>query len=123
MMNSLFNAYFSALVPRASRVVVRSAISGFSSPSWKRSFQYVGIRAANLEYLLTRNRCQCYSSKSSSKKKKSEKKSVMKDDKEAFFVVRKGDIVGVYKSLSDCQAQVGSSVTNLIRNGFYNFVD
>ncbi|KAL6562600.1 hypothetical protein OROGR_003607 [Orobanche gracilis] len=33
----------------------------------------------------------------------------MKDDREAFFVVRKGDLVGVYKSLSDCQAQVGTS--------------
>ncbi|CAA3025187.1 uncharacterized protein LOC111376229 isoform X1 [Olea europaea subsp. europaea] len=34
----------------------------------------------------------------------------MKDDKESFFVVRKGDLVGVYKNLSDCQAQVGSSI-------------
>ncbi|XP_076943469.1 uncharacterized protein LOC143613715 [Bidens hawaiensis] len=32
------------------------------------------------------------------------------EDKNAFFVVRKGDLVGVYKNLSDCQAQVGSSV-------------
>lgn len=29
---------------------------------------------------------------------------------DAFYVVRKGDIIGVYKSLSDCQAQTGSSV-------------
>ncbi|XP_071919364.1 uncharacterized protein [Coffea arabica] len=110
-MSSLFHAYFSALLPKACQVVVRSAVCGFSSPSWKRSFQYVGIRAANLEHLLTRIRCQCYSSKSSTtKKKKSEKKSAMKEDREAFFVVRKGDVVGVYKSLSDCQAQVGSSI-------------
>ncbi|KAL3501232.1 hypothetical protein ACH5RR_035681 [Cinchona calisaya] len=34
----------------------------------------------------------------------------MKEEKEAFFVARKGDIVGVYKSLTDCQAQVGSSI-------------
>ncbi|KAI3816818.1 hypothetical protein L1987_16523 [Smallanthus sonchifolius] len=27
-----------------------------------------------------------------------------------FFVVRKGDLVGVYNNLTDCQAQVGSSV-------------
>ncbi|XP_019164754.1 PREDICTED: uncharacterized protein LOC109160946 isoform X2 [Ipomoea nil] len=27
-----------------------------------------------------------------------------------FFVVRKGDLVGVYKNLSDCQTQVGSSI-------------
>lgn len=31
---------------------------------------------------------------------------------DAFYVVRKGDIIGVYKSLSDCQAQTGSSVCN-----------
>ncbi|PWA80270.1 ribonuclease H [Artemisia annua] len=30
--------------------------------------------------------------------------------KKGFFVVRKGDIVGVYNNLIDCQAQVGSSV-------------
>ncbi|XP_022735619.1 uncharacterized protein LOC111288980 [Durio zibethinus] len=32
----------------------------------------------------------------------------MKNDNDAFFVVRKGDVVGVYKSFADCQAQVGS---------------
>lgn len=36
--------------------------------------------------------------------------SSMEEEKNAFYVVRKGDVVGVYKSLSDCQAQVGSSV-------------
>ncbi|PIA62197.1 hypothetical protein AQUCO_00200294v1 [Aquilegia coerulea] len=34
----------------------------------------------------------------------------MEEEKNAFYVVRKGDVVGVYKNLSDCQAQVGSSV-------------
>lgn len=34
----------------------------------------------------------------------------MEEEKDAFFVVRKGDVVGVYKSFSDCEAQVGSSV-------------
>ncbi|XP_026402361.1 uncharacterized protein LOC113297958 isoform X4 [Papaver somniferum] len=34
----------------------------------------------------------------------------MEKEKDAFYVVRKGDIVGIYKSLSDCQAQVGNSV-------------
>ncbi|RZC79769.1 hypothetical protein C5167_042345 [Papaver somniferum] len=34
----------------------------------------------------------------------------MEEEKDAFYVVRKGDIVGIYKSLSDCQAQVGNSV-------------
>ncbi|KAI8017705.1 Uncharacterized protein Mb2253c [Camellia lanceoleosa] len=34
----------------------------------------------------------------------------MEDEKNAFYVVKKGDIVGVYKSLNDCQALLGSSV-------------
>ncbi|XP_023644864.1 uncharacterized protein LOC17898345 isoform X3 [Capsella rubella] len=36
--------------------------------------------------------------------------SVADKEKDAFFVVRKGDVIGIYKDLSDCQAQVGSSV-------------
>ncbi|KAF3952207.1 hypothetical protein CMV_022217 [Castanea mollissima] len=36
----------------------------------------------------------------------------MAEEKDAFYVVRKGDIVGIYNSLSDCQAQSGSSVWN-----------
>jgi len=34
----------------------------------------------------------------------------MGDGKDAFYVVRKGDIIGVYKSFADCQAQAGFSV-------------
>lgn len=34
----------------------------------------------------------------------------MDQEKDAFYVVRKGDVVGIYNSLSDFQAQVGSSV-------------
>ncbi|KAF5190570.1 Ribonuclease h protein [Thalictrum thalictroides] len=47
-----------------------------------------------------------------SKKKKldPELSTAMEEEKDAFYVVRKGDIVGVYKSLSDCQDQVGTSV-------------
>lgn len=36
----------------------------------------------------------------------------MEEDSDAFYVVRKGDVVGIYKSLIDCQAQVGSSVSD-----------
>ncbi|XP_016685562.1 uncharacterized protein [Gossypium hirsutum] len=35
---------------------------------------------------------------------------VMENEKDAFFVVRKGDVVGVFKSFADCQTQVGSSI-------------
>uniref|UniRef100_A0A0D3GWX8 RNase H type-1 domain-containing protein n=1 Tax=Oryza barthii TaxID=65489 RepID=A0A0D3GWX8_9ORYZ len=31
------------------------------------------------------------------------------DGGEPFYVVRKGDVIGIYKSLSDCQAQVSNS--------------
>ena len=34
----------------------------------------------------------------------------MAEEKDAFYVVRKGDVVAIYNSLSDCQAQSGSSV-------------
>jgi hypothetical protein len=58
----------------------------------------------------------CYSSRSKTAKSKMSKSSVSVSDsdkeKDAFFVVRKGDIVGIYKDLIDCQAQVGSSVNS-----------
>ncbi|XP_052190314.1 uncharacterized protein LOC127800002 isoform X2 [Diospyros lotus] len=34
----------------------------------------------------------------------------MGDEKDAFYVVRKGDIIGFYKNLDDCQAVIGSAV-------------
>ncbi|XP_057463923.1 uncharacterized protein LOC130753787 isoform X1 [Actinidia eriantha] len=34
----------------------------------------------------------------------------MDDEKHAFYVVRKGDVIGIYRSLRDCQALLGSSV-------------
>ena len=34
----------------------------------------------------------------------------MDREKDAFFVVRKGDVVGVYKNFADCEAQLGTSV-------------
>lgn len=30
---------------------------------------------------------------------------------EPFYVVRKGDVIGIYKTLSECQAQVSNSVS------------
>jgi len=54
-----------------------------------------------------------YSSRSKAVKSKmlsSTVVSAVDKEKDAFFVVRKGDVIGIYKDLSDCQAQVGSSV-------------
>ncbi|KAJ6689433.1 hypothetical protein OIU85_005800 [Salix viminalis] len=33
----------------------------------------------------------------------------MENEKDAFFVVRKGDVAGVYKNFADCEAQLGTS--------------
>lgn len=52
-----------------------------------------------------------------SRKKKSEKtrqEVVIMDEQSAFYVVRKGSSIGVYKSLQDCQSQVSSSVSLLL---------
>ncbi|KAJ6898902.1 hypothetical protein NC652_025420 [Populus alba x Populus x berolinensis] len=68
------------------------------------------------EFLSTRFRVQCYSSRKPSlkasvkKKKDPQPTTVMDHENDAFFVVRKGDVVGVYKNFADCQAQVGSSI-------------
>ncbi|CAM8975117.1 unnamed protein product [Rhodiola kirilowii] len=35
---------------------------------------------------------------------------LMWDEKDEFFVVRKGDLIGVFNNLNDCQAQVGSTI-------------
>ncbi|XP_027150888.1 uncharacterized protein LOC113751184 isoform X2 [Coffea eugenioides] len=106
----MVSACFWALLPRTSGVV-RSAMHGAYSLSWSRSFQDVdSSRAANLGLCSTRISCQCYSSEWPIGHKDTGTQAMLKDEKDAFFVVRKGDIIGVYKSLSDCQAQVGSSV-------------
>ncbi|GLU03047.1 hypothetical protein SLE2022_202660 [Rubroshorea leprosula] len=98
---------------RTSHFIGRNTLSQFCAPSWKRNFENTGIRATDLEFLLARFRVQCYSSRSSKGKatrsRKLKPEPVMEKE-DTFFVVRKGDVVGVYKSFADCQAQVGSSV-------------
>ncbi|KAL6624641.1 hypothetical protein ACP70R_031962 [Stipagrostis hirtigluma subsp. patula] len=42
--------------------------------------------------------------------KRSATKAPMDSTGEPFYVVRKGDVIGIYKNLSDCQAQVSNSV-------------
>lgn len=113
-MISLLHACCSTILSSTGCLVTKSPSCGCFYPSWKASSQCSGVRTVNLELLLTRFRVQFYSSKKSSGgsscKRKTDPEPLMKDDKEAFFVVRKGDLVGVYKSLSDCQAQAGTSV-------------
>lgn len=40
------------------------------------------------------------------------KQQSMGDEKDAFYVVRKGNVIGIYKSLSDLQALIRSSVSS-----------
>ncbi|XP_074274458.1 uncharacterized protein LOC141598648 [Silene latifolia] len=121
-MNSLFSqiSLFSSsiLLKSARSIVGSSSIYGICSNLSSKSslIKYpVSIKSSSLRSsALSRfgvTQCCYYSTKKvSTRKRKSTAKTVMEDEKDAFFVVRKGDIVGVYKSLSDCQAQVGSSI-------------
>ncbi|KAB1207936.1 hypothetical protein CJ030_MR7G006054 [Morella rubra] len=111
---SQVSSYAAAIVRRTSHCFAGSSLYGRVTVSWKRNFEHIGIKAINSEILLTRFRVQCYSSqrgsKSASRSRKLDPEPDMEQEKDAFFVVRKGDIVGVYKSFTDCQAQVGSSI-------------
>lgn len=120
VMNCLFHAYSATLFSRSGRFVYKSSTCGFSAISFKRSPEYAALNSVNLD-LLTRFGVRCYAtrrargSKSVSEKVGLETKGAMvKDENNSFFVVRKGDLVGVYKNFSDCQAQIGSSVNNLL---------
>ncbi|GMI74954.1 hypothetical protein like AT1G24090 [Hibiscus trionum] len=114
-------AYGSTLFRKAGNFIATASLNQCHAPLWKRNFRNAGVKTADLEFLLTRFRVQCYSSQdsnssSSRRKKSSRKKKVdtvqpeMENEKDAFFVVRKGDVVGVFKSFAECQAQVGSSI-------------
>ncbi|MBA0660366.1 hypothetical protein Goklo_012389 [Gossypium klotzschianum] len=112
------HAYGSALFRKTGNFISTS-LNQCHVPLWKRNFEHASVKTVDLEFLLTRFRAQCYSSrKSSSSTKKSsgtkkvdpEQPQVMENEKDAFFVVRKGDVVGVFKSFADCQTQVGSSI-------------
>lgn len=45
----------------------------------------------------------------------------MESEKDAFYVVRKGDVIGVYRDLSDCLAQSGSSICELPQNVYKGY--
>lgn len=108
-MIGLFRTCGSSIITGTRLFTTISPSSKYLIPSWGANIQHYSSRTVRFELLLTGIQSQGYSTKRH-RKEKPDSKPVMKDDKEAFFVVRKGDLVGVYKSLSDCQAQVGSSV-------------
>ncbi|GER55970.1 RNase H family protein [Striga asiatica] len=114
-MIGLFHTCCSNILSRGSFLVRKSPSCGYLYPSRVACFTNSGGGKVNLGLFVTRFQSKCYYSKKastgSSHKRKVEAKPLMKD-KEEFFVVRKGDVVGVYKSLSDCQAQVGTSISD-----------
>ncbi|GMN36069.1 hypothetical protein TIFTF001_042359 [Ficus carica] len=106
----------------SSQFRAQTSLYGSYACSWTRTISYSPPRIAvpNQNSALTRFGVRLYSAKVgksggsvSRSRRKSEPEPAMekeKQPKEAFYVVRKGDVVGVYKSLNDCQAQVGSSI-------------
>ncbi|KAJ6825123.1 uncharacterized protein M6B38_299185 [Iris pallida] len=112
MMNCISYISSAAIISRSSHVIMRSSFYGFSSIAWRRGICRASVRATALDSILTRFPVQYFSTvrARSSRSPKVKPKSTMEDDSNAFYVVRKGDIIGIYKSLSDCQAQVSSSV-------------
>ncbi|KAM7268409.1 hypothetical protein ACFE04_010575 [Oxalis oulophora] len=114
------SAYSASIFSRTSYLLTKgSGLNTCFSPTWDKGYRCEAIRTVNLEFLITRYRTQCFSTKSATpgeKKTRSRKKSgvekvvEMDQEKDAFFVVRKGDVIGVYKNLNDCQSQVGTSI-------------
>ncbi|XP_073220047.1 uncharacterized protein [Cicer arietinum] len=118
-MNALFSqlsSYTATIIGRTTRFVANHSINGnpngFSFPI---KSQYCCVRSFRSEFAVTVTNTRCYSTKKgrksgSSQLHKVETETKMDQEKDAFYVVRKGDVVGIYNSLSDSQAQVGSSV-------------
>ncbi|XP_061358704.1 uncharacterized protein LOC133302898 isoform X1 [Gastrolobium bilobum] len=113
---SPLSSYTAAIIGRTSRFVANCSLHRCSSTcSFPRKSENRGVRSFHSEFVLTQFRVRCYSTKKarnsgSSRLKKVDTEAVMEQEKDAFFVVRKGDVVGIYNNLSDSQAQVGSSV-------------
>ncbi|KAK8965100.1 putative ribonuclease H protein [Platanthera guangdongensis] len=90
---------------------MRSLFRGSSIITWKSIWQ-TGIRVIVPASCVTRVSVKCFSARRSCilPSSTAKLKSGMAEECDAFYVVRKGDMVGIYKRLSDCQAQVSSSV-------------
>ncbi|XP_051208031.1 uncharacterized protein [Lolium perenne] len=101
-----------------SRAAWRHALAGTLSLSGshhhQRSLRYLPVRPPTPPIALSLAE-RLFSSSSSSKrttKRSAAKKGAPMDSAsgEPFYVVRKGDVIGIYKNLADCQAQVSNSV-------------
>ncbi|KAG0457241.1 hypothetical protein HPP92_022090 [Vanilla planifolia] len=103
-----------ALFPWTSHMVLRGLLFGLSFAAWKGGLCCTKTTIIRKNFGLAAFHVQCFSTRRSrsSKSLKVNPKPRMAEESDAFYVVRKGDIIGVYKSFSDCQAQVSSSVVD-----------
>ncbi|XP_065024005.1 uncharacterized protein LOC103998075 isoform X22 [Musa acuminata AAA Group] len=110
-MNCIPYIFSAALFPQNSHCMMWSSLSGFSSTSW-RGFSRGSSKVCKLDFVLTGFHFHCFSTHRSRTRPlpMEDSQPSMVEESNAFYVVRKGDIVGIYKSLSDCQAQVSVSV-------------
>jgi hypothetical protein len=118
-MNALFShlsSFTATILGRTTtRIIVNATPNRFSFPI-KSHYNSSTLSSFRSQFVLTTTVTRCYSTRkvrksSSSQLQKVEPETTMDHEKDgAFYVVRKGDVVGIYTSLSDSQAQVGSSV-------------
>lgn len=110
-----------ALFSRNSHVLMRSSLYRLPKAAWKRDILHVCIGVIRSDCFILGFGIRCFSSQESQTSgiRKENLKPLMDEESDAFYVVRKGDIIGVYKSLSDCQAQVSSSVDPLEPSSLY----
>jgi hypothetical protein len=92
----------------------------------QRSLRYLPVRPPTPPIALSLAE-RLFSSSSSAKpttKRSAAKKGAPMDSAsgEPFYVVRKGDVIGIYKNLADCQAQVSNSVNIFFSASFYHFL-
>ncbi|KAK8951266.1 hypothetical protein KSP39_PZI004429 [Platanthera zijinensis] len=101
-----------AIFPRKSHVSMMSSLYGLQKAGWENGIKHTCTRVVRIDNFLIGYGIRCFSTQESetSRASKYDRKPPVQEESGAFYVVRKGDIIGIYKSLSDCQAQVSSSV-------------
>lgn len=111
------SSYTAALLTRTNIFVAKRCLYRYLACSWETKLKNPGLNIGS-EFWPGRLSTRCYSTK---KGRKSASKSLKVEpehgiekgkEKDAFFLVRKGDVVGVYKSLTECQDQVGASISD-----------
>ncbi|CAA6658045.1 unnamed protein product [Spirodela intermedia] len=100
-----------AVLRHSRRRAMKSSLHGISFAALGRSACCSGVRLSTSDLLFAKLPRWCYSTRRKSAPrvpKMEHQESGEKQD--AFYVVRKGDLVGVYKSFKECQEQLSSFV-------------